>query len=89
VALGRRTEHHSKALLDGHSQGLDFAIQPLYYRLPLLQVVAPRSRVVAVAEGQETEEEQRGFLADGLNPFFVGVEERDVVFSIWLEAFDR
>jgi hypothetical protein len=46
-------------------------------------------RIVAVAEGQETEEEQRGFLANGLDPFFVGVEERDVVFSIWFEAFDR
>jgi hypothetical protein len=46
-------------------------------------------RIVAVAEGHETEEEQRDLLADRLDPFFVGVEERDVTFGIWVEAFYR
>jgi SAM-dependent methyltransferase len=46
-------------------------------------------RITAVCSGQETEEEQRDFLTRGLAPFFEGVDEREMTFGIWVEAFDR
>lgn len=46
-------------------------------------------RIAAISEGRETEEEQREFLTGGSAPFFEGVDEREVNFGIWVEAFDR
>jgi len=46
-------------------------------------------RISAIVKGQETEEEQRQFLTSSLAQFFKGDDERDVIFSIWVEAFDR
>jgi ubiquinone/menaquinone biosynthesis C-methylase UbiE len=46
-------------------------------------------RIAAVASGQETEDEQREFLARGLASFFDGVDAREMTFGIRVEAFDR
>jgi ubiquinone/menaquinone biosynthesis C-methylase UbiE len=46
-------------------------------------------RIAAVAAGQETEDEQRDFLARGSASFFDGKDAREMTFGIWVEAFDR
>jgi SAM-dependent methyltransferase len=43
-------------------------------------------RIAAIDEGRETEPQQRGFLSEGLAPFFEG-RVRQLVFGIWVETY--
>lgn len=46
-------------------------------------------RIAAVREGTETEEQQRAFLMDGLDPFFSDRDDRQLGFGIQVELFER
>ncbi len=46
-------------------------------------------RITALAEGRETEERQRAYLARGLRRFFSDVDERELRFGIRVEVFTR
>lgn len=63
---------------------------PVRMSLPQLAayLMTHSERIAAISEGQETEDEQRDFLTDGLHQFFEGFDERVLTFGIWVEAFD-